>query len=68
MLYFIRNYIIIGGRKRMYYVGYPQNKKTGKILPNLKVIKSFSDYDKAKEFFNSRKEDQPGMGWLIYQK
>ena len=52
----------------MFYVGYPQNKKTGKILPHLKVIKSFSDYDKAKEFFNSRKESQPGMGWLIYHK
>ena len=52
----------------MFYVGYPQNKKTGKILPNLKVIKSFSDYDKAKEFFNIRKEYQPEMGWLIYHK
>ena len=50
----------------MYYVGYPQNKKTGKILPSLKVIKKFEEYEKAKDFFNNMKEQKPNMGWLIY--
>ena len=51
----------------MFYVGYPQNKKTGKILPNLKVVKKFEDLEKAREYYNRIKEEKPGMGWLIYQ-
>jgi len=51
----------------MFYVGYPQTKKTGKILPNLKVIKKFADYEKAKTFFNTIRIEQPNMGWLIYR-
>jgi len=51
----------------MFYVGYPQNKKTGKILPNLKVIKKFDTLDKAKKFFDKIRIEKSGMGWLIYQ-